>query len=492
MGRVPSITQRPSWVPRLLPETAISSRIGVRIVVLRKRLNISIGSGPFAHSLIGLCSRAQIREYHEPIPVPDFRFPSGRVSRWAGRAGDEFDVIIAGGSTAAFAAAVAAAEEGARTCLIEPTNWVGGQLTSSGVPAVDEAWHTIIDPKTKKVAINVAAIARKRENMTPNFKAMLDAIGPRGGAWVSDYCFEPKEFIDTQLTPLERRLDRLVVLRNTVVKKVETDLHSHRIRAITVIQRTPKPGLAWDGYDRLPSKDLPDWYRLTPSDRFEKRVLTLSSGQKDGGGAIFIDATEWGEVLALVGSSYLQGVETVDGGVEGNDRCGQATVFGLVEKINAGPVDEPPTPKGPLDLGFGDYSSKPDAWALIWTYRRLKNFGEKPTIGDLSLQNWGYSRKSKEGGNDYPFGYLFKSKAATSLELQRLAGGSRPRRDGCGRTSSPGMARLVQGPYAQGDQSETAHTRVGSSGNRTRPGETSLHPRHETVDRDGWLSLENL
>ena len=69
-------------------------------------------------------------------------------------------MIIAGGSTAAFAAAVAAAEEGAKTCLIEPTDWVGGQLTSSGVPAVDEAWHTIIDPKTKKVAINVAAIAR--------------------------------------------------------------------------------------------------------------------------------------------------------------------------------------------------------------------------------------------------------------------------------------------------------------------------------------------
>ena len=150
---------------------------------------------------------------------------------------------------------------GARTCLIEPTDWVGGQLTSSGVPAVDEAWHTITDPKTKKVAINVAVIARKRENMTPNFKAMLDAIGPRGAAWVSDYCFEPKEFIDTQLAPLDRRLDRLVVLRNTVVKKVETDSQLHRIRAITVIQRIARPGLAWDGYDQLPSKDLPDWYR---------------------------------------------------------------------------------------------------------------------------------------------------------------------------------------------------------------------------------------
>ena len=36
----------------------------------------------------------------------------------------DFDVVIAGGSTAAFAAAIAAAESGARTALIEPTDWV--------------------------------------------------------------------------------------------------------------------------------------------------------------------------------------------------------------------------------------------------------------------------------------------------------------------------------------------------------------------------------
>nr|MCS5616776.1 FAD-dependent oxidoreductase [Pirellulales bacterium] len=34
----------------------------------------------------------------------------------------DFDVVIAGGSTAAFAAAIAAAESGARTALIEPTD----------------------------------------------------------------------------------------------------------------------------------------------------------------------------------------------------------------------------------------------------------------------------------------------------------------------------------------------------------------------------------
>ena len=41
------------------------------------------------------------------------------------------------------AAALSAAEAGARTALLEPTDWVGGQLTSSAVPAIDEAWHSI-------------------------------------------------------------------------------------------------------------------------------------------------------------------------------------------------------------------------------------------------------------------------------------------------------------------------------------------------------------
>ena len=47
------------------------------------------------------------------------------------------DVVIVGGSTSALAAAFAAASSGVKTCLLEPTNWIGGQLTASGVPAID-------------------------------------------------------------------------------------------------------------------------------------------------------------------------------------------------------------------------------------------------------------------------------------------------------------------------------------------------------------------
>jgi hypothetical protein len=148
----------------------------------------------------------------------------------------DFDVVIAGGTTVA--------ESGARSALIEPTEWVGGQLTASAVPAVDEASHKVTDPKTKEV-LNVSVIARKGANKTPNFRDMLDATGNPGGGWVSLYCFQPKDFLEQHLLPLEEKLkEKLVVFRDTVVKSVGTDPASGRITSIIAIKRTPKPASA--------------------------------------------------------------------------------------------------------------------------------------------------------------------------------------------------------------------------------------------------------
>ncbi len=337
--------------------------------------------------------------------------------------GAGFDVVIAGGSTAAFAAAVAAAESGARTALIEPTDWVGGQLTASAVPAVDEAWHKVIDPATREV-YNVAAIARRRENMTPNFRRMLDATGNPGGGWVSQYCFLPRDFLDGHLLPLaQQQGDKLTIYRDTVVKSVSVDPATGRIDSLTAIQRTPRPGLAAHGYDRPLSEDLADWYSPTPSDRFAKSVLTFEATRVPGRATVFIDATEWGEVLALSGFAYLQGADTVDGGRTGNDTCGQSIVVDIVERINAEPTPEPAGPTDVAGLGYGSYRKFPDAWDRIWTYRRLRGRGPKAQVGDLCLQNWGYSARDGEGGNDYPFGYLFLAREVTAAQRGDWQGG---------------------------------------------------------------------
>jgi len=47
------------------------------------------------------------------------------------------DVVVVGGGTGGTAAAIASAREGAKTCLIEETNWLGGMMTSAGVGGID-------------------------------------------------------------------------------------------------------------------------------------------------------------------------------------------------------------------------------------------------------------------------------------------------------------------------------------------------------------------
>ena len=68
------------------------------------------------------------------------------------------------------------------------------------------------------------------------------------------------------------------------------------------------------------------------------------------------------------------------------------------------------------------YKKFGDAWDRIWTYRRLKGKGAKAAVGDICLQNWGYSGRDGEGGNDYPFGYLFKSRSRPLAETTGWAG----------------------------------------------------------------------
>ncbi len=335
----------------------------------------------------------------------------------------EFDVVIAGGSTAAFAAAIAAAESGVRTALLEPTDWVGGQLTSSGVPAIDEAWHTIRDKKSGQPLLNVAQVARSPANITPNFLAALSALENPGDCWVSRFCFCPDSFLERQLMPLQRRVgNRLTVFLNTVVKRVELNNRGTRIRSLSAIRRAPKREVTYHGYDRLPSQDLPDWYSPEPSARFDKQILKFSATDRPGHVTVFLDATEWGELFVLADVPYLQGVEDRDGAVAGHDTCGQATVYCFVQEFLSEPAAEELRQVHVDHLGYGAYREQPDAWQKIWTYRRIRGQGD-PSPGDLCLQNWGYSGQLEEGGNDYPFGYLFKSREEAFTERHDWQGG---------------------------------------------------------------------
>ena len=53
----------------------------------------------------------------------------------------ECDIAVIGGGMGGVAAALAAAEAGRQVVLTEATRWLGGQMTSQGVSALDEHEH---------------------------------------------------------------------------------------------------------------------------------------------------------------------------------------------------------------------------------------------------------------------------------------------------------------------------------------------------------------
>ncbi len=88
-----------------------------------------------------------------------------------------YDLIIVGGGASGTAAGISAGRLGTKTLIIEPTNWLGGMLTSAGVSAID-------------------GNHRLPSGIWGEFKAELEAY--YGGSyklatgWVSNTLFEPK------------------------------------------------------------------------------------------------------------------------------------------------------------------------------------------------------------------------------------------------------------------------------------------------------------
>jgi hypothetical protein len=317
------------------------------------------------------------------------------------------EVIVAGGSTAALAAALASAREQRLTCLLEPTDWPGGQMTSSGVSAIDFSHIT-------SNGLPLGRESQREENLETTFyKWMKSLTGNPGACWVSDKCYEPAPFVEKNITPTIEAEQFLKVYLNTVVKSVETK--DRRIIAVKAIQRTPVTG---KGYERYFSEDISDWYSTENSKNFTKTVFNFK-GSIETQMPIVIDATEFGDVLVLSGSPWLQGTEDADGSLNNNDTCGQATVYPIAAVLNSEPVSEGPNPFPVAHPDFYNFktSSRLFSWQEIWTYRRLRGTaGTGAQAGDITMQNW-------NPGNDYPYGYLFLDKATTVAQKSNWIGG---------------------------------------------------------------------
>jgi hypothetical protein len=356
--------------------------------------------------------------------------------RTAGPNSENCDVIVVGGTTSATAAAIASAEEfrkhkkDGRVCLLEPTNWPGGQLTASGVAAIDFDHHTKDDFKER---VNLSTLAVNNSNLfaqwarglgTKSEKGQFTMDANRGRCWVSVRCYEPSALVPTIKSKLSSYGNNLKVYCNTVPKSVVKS--GRQITAVSAIVRS-SPGGQADGscgneiYDSALSNTLPDWYSPADSARHKKKIVEFKG---NAGFPVVVDATEWGEVLALSDAEYTQGLP-------GNETCGQAIVYPLALQIQPQPTELPNWFQSAYKNAISDRSKKTyshakggGTWEKNWRYRRMK-FGGQGTVWNTPPATGDITQINVAQGNDYEFEYLFPSKAAARSQISNWQGGVR-------------------------------------------------------------------
>lgn len=334
-----------------------------------------------------------------------------------------FDIVINGGSFSSPAAALAAARvnPSAKVLLLEPTDWLGGQSTSQGVSAIDNAWHA---PGAAIMRNNPAlyypADYLNWLNRMKNNPAGMPGTGlaPNGTCWVSREAFDPRSGA-WALDQMTNESANITVMRMTVVKQVQTVAVNDefgaglRITGLTLIERTPQAG--YKPHTKMLSEEWNDWYSTANSTDFTKQthnVVALDPVK----GLVVIDASEVGDAIVLSGATYTVGREKTteylneDGSLPQMDEHGsQATVFTfcMTGRSTPAPETELKAPWADFDAYYATqlssyFSKGSHSWLSIWTYRRLLAVGSTAVanVGDVTMQNW-------YPGNDYPYGSIY-------------------------------------------------------------------------------------
>lgn len=313
------------------------------------------------------------------------------------------DLVIIGGGLGGFAAALAALRNGLRVVLTEETDWIGGQLTSQGVPP-DE--HSQIEKSGanrsyREFLTGVRDFYRQNYPLIDSARAKSN-LNPGNGN-VSRLCHEPRvavAVLEAMLAPY-RSSGQLVLLTEHLV--VSADVEHDQVNAVQV-------------------------------------ESVLSGQQRVLVGKYFIDATELGDLLPLTKTEFVTGSEaqseTHELHASENEEPDNHQAFTMCFAVDhlAGEdhtIDRPddysfwqdfvprmtpawpgrlldftythPSSKQPMQLGFNPTGGRTQNGALnLWTYRRMidaAQFGSKVYSGDISLINWPQ--------NDYVLGNLF-------------------------------------------------------------------------------------
>ncbi|MBD1911741.1 FAD-dependent oxidoreductase [Leptolyngbya sp. FACHB-16] len=319
------------------------------------------------------------------------------------------DVVVIGGSLGGIAAATHAMQAGAVTCLIELTPWLGGQISSQGVSAIDESRAM----QTRQNHSQSWLKFKQRIAQQPlHLPAWLEhsesrTVKESNSCWVGKLCFPPKAGAIAAREALEAAAKKAPGSRwETAIafKGATFDATGREIIAIHALRRVPHSP------DYVPagrfSKELAYWYSWSDDAIFEKIPLRLEafSGKR----LMVIDATDTGELVGWAGIPHRLGSESKATTQEANaasldnPECTQAFTypFALALHDDGGTSHSELRQVQPL-YGRHEHRREYDLQNMptfsgksFFNYRRIVSsvrndpFTATPVLGDVTMVNW--------------------------------------------------------------------------------------------------------
>lgn len=173
------------------------------------------------------------------------------------------EVAVIGGSLGGVAAAAHAMQAGATTCLIELTPWLGGQISSQGVSAVDESLAMRRLENYSPTWATFKQLIASQPVELPEWVARpdLQTVADVNSCWVGKLCFPPKAGAIAAQKLLETAAQNAPESHwgtNIAFKGATFDDTGQTLTAIHAVRRTPHPP------DYVPpgrfSRELAQWY----------------------------------------------------------------------------------------------------------------------------------------------------------------------------------------------------------------------------------------
>ena len=312
------------------------------------------------------------------------------------------DLVVVGGGLGGVATAIAALRNGLRVILTEETDWIGGQLTSQGVPPDEHPWIEShgAPASYRRLRDGIRQYYRDHYPLTEEARNRPN-LNPGDGA-VSRLCHEPRVALAVMTGMLSPWISSGELELLTGYKPVKATVSGSTVSSVTLKETQGK------------------------------RIRTLKA-------PYFVDATELGDLLPLTGTEYVTGTESKSQTREWHapekadpqNHQSFTTCFAMdhapgKDHVIRKPDDyefwrthvpklTPPWPGRLLDLTYTHPSSglpktlgfHPEGVSTgdalnLWNYRRIvsrQNFRQGAYAGDISLVNWPQ--------NDYMLGNLF-------------------------------------------------------------------------------------